>query len=628
MSEITRETIDALMAEQQHGAALAQLRAFFRQSPTQSNAQFVLDRAAKIDARRSIVTCRLFVLRSFTIEPMLPLLRASAFLNGLDVQTQVGDFNAYAQEILDPNSALYAFDPHAVTLAIQTRDLLPDLWTHFADCAPADIDAQIEQAVQNLRNWIGIFRSRSQAHLILHTLELPADPAMGVYDAQAAQGQAAAIQRVNRELQQIAREQKGVYLLDYDALIARYGRDRWHDARKWLTMRMPIAADALIHLADETARFLLPLMGRTAKALVVDLDNTLWGGVIGEDGLHGIKLSAEYPGAAFQQLQRAILDLYQRGIILAICSKNNHADAMEVFEQHGDMLLKAGHFAALRINWQDKAQNLREIAQELNIGLDALAFLDDNPVERQRVQSELPEVMVIDLPQEPMRYARALRDCPLFERLTLSAEDRERGRYYAEQRQRDELQQSAGSLEDFYRSLQMVATFAPVSPATLARVAQLTQKTNQFNLTTRRYSEQQISDLAASDDWDVLGLRVRDRFGDNGLVGVAILHHQGETAEIDTLLLSCRVIGRTIETALLAHLAERARAKGATTLQGWFLPTKKNTPAREFYATHGFTAVEERTEGAEPGTRWTRSAQGDDLAIPMWIEVKTTEAGE
>jgi FkbH-like protein len=621
MTEITRQTIDAAIAEQQYGAALTQLIRFFEHSPNLGNAQFVLDRAPKLDLKRNVAPCRLAFLRSFTLEPAIPLLRASALLYGVDVTAHVGEFNAYAQEMLNPESGLYAFDPQIVVLAVQTRDLLPDLWVRSADLSASDLAALVTRSLSDLRAMIGAFRARSQAHLIIHNLEAPSFPASGLLDAQG-QGQEAHIREFNRALVELAREFKGVYVLDYDGLVARYGRQRWHDERKWLTMRMPIVAEALPLLAHEYLRFLLPLTGKTAKALVIDLDNTLWGGVIGEDGLHGIQIGAEYPGAAYQQLQRVILDLYQRGVILAVCSKNNPADALEVFEKRSGMLLNATHFAALRINWQDKAQNLREIAAELNIGIDALAFLDDNPVERQRVKSELPEVTVIELPAEPMQYADTLRTCPVFERLTLSAEDRERGRYYAEQRQRDELQHSSGSLEDFYRSLEMTAEFAPVSAATLARVAQLTQKTNQFNTTTRRYSEQQISDLAADPAWQVFSLRVTDRFGDNGLVAVAILHHRGNVSEIDTLLMSCRVIGRTVETALLAALAEEARAHGAQRLQGWFLPTKKNVPARDFYATHGFQPARE----GEEGTLWELSLAETLPAYPEWIRFQTPVA--
>jgi len=530
----------------------------------------------------------------------------------------VGGFNAYAQEILEPTSRLYRFAPELVILAVQTRDVAPDLWDGYTNGTSTDHDAVVERVVISFRNWIQAFRSHSQAHLIVHTLEVPLFASQGVLDSQLENGQVAAIQRINQAIQRVTTEHHGVYILDYDALVARHGRLRWHDERKWLAMRMPIAADNLIHLADEWSRYIQPLTGKVCKVLVTDLDNTLWGGVIGEDGIDGIKIGLEYPGAAYHALQRVMLDFYHRGILLAVCSKNNLTDAMAVLENHPGMVLRPQHFAAWRINWNDKVHNLREIADELNVGIDALAFIDDNPVEREQVRTALPEVTVIDLVADnPMAYARTLRATPVFERLVLSAEDRERGHYYVEQRQRVELERNAPSLEDFYYSLQQEVEIVPVTPATCPRVAQLTQKTNQFNLTTRRYSEQQIREITTSSTWNVCGVRVKDRFGDNGLVGVVITRDKDTMCEIDTFLLSCRVIGRTVETAVLSWIAEHARARGRRQLQGWFLPTKKNTPAKEFYSAHGFRIATEQ----DNETLWVLDLEEVAIAYPQWITV-------
>jgi FkbH-like protein len=271
----------------------------------------------------------------------------------------------------------------------------------------------------------------------------------------------------------------------------------------------------------------------------------------------------------------------------------------------------------MRINWSDKAQNLREIAAELNIGMDAIAFLDDNPVERQQVRDQAPEAIVIRLPEDPTEYAQTVRDCPWFERLSLSEEDRQRGHYYAAQRERVELEQKVTSREDFYRSLEQVAEIAPVNPQTLARVAQLTQKTNQFNLTTRRYSDQQIAEMSSNPSWRVWTLRVKDRYADNGLVGVAIARTDAQVCEIDSFLMSCRVIGRTVETALLAHLAADARQQGARLLQGWFLPTKKNAPAQEFYSQHGFEIVDQK----DAGELWRLDLARRTIQPPEWVKI-------
>jgi FkbH-like protein len=611
-----RQEIDQLIAADAVLQAARCLARLWREDTGPAAAAFIVSRYEQLRQRLSLTSSRLFILRSFTIEPAVPLLRASAFVSGTDLNVGVGNFNTYAQEILDPTSRLYRFDPELVIFAVQTRDVAPDLWDRYTDCTSADRNAVVERVVTNFHSWIRTFRSHSQAHLIVHTLEVPPLTNQGILDSQLADGQVAAIQQINQALRRIAAEQRGVYMLDYDALIARYGRLRWHDERKWLTMRMPVAADNLVHLTDEWSRYIQPLTGKICKVLVADLDNTLWGGVIGEDGMEGIKVGEEYPGATYRALQRVMLDLYHRGILLAICSKNNPSDAMAVLESHPGMLLRPQHFAALRINWNDKVQSLREIAAELNVGIDTLAFMDDNPVERERVRTELPEVTVIDLAADnPMEYARTLRATPVFERLILSAEDRERGRYYVEQRQRVELERSASSLEDFYYSLQQEVEIVPVTPATCPRIAQLTQKTNQFNITTRRYSEQQVGELIASPGWSVCGVRVKDRFGDNGLVGVVVTRDRDAICEIDTFLLSCRVIGRTVETAVLSWVAEHARTRGMRRLEGWFFPTKKNAPAKEFYSTHGFRIVTEQNSG----TLWVFDLKEGMIAYPQWI---------
>jgi len=611
-----REEIDRLISAGELAKAHSLLAQLWSENPGPALAGYVVSHFEKLRSTLAPTSCRVAILRSFTIEPIIPLLRAAAAVNRIDLTMHVGDFNAYAQELLDQNSSLYHFEPDMVVLAVQTRDIAPDLWRNFTSLSPDEITAVVDQVISNFRTWIQAFRLNSQAHLILHNLEIPLMPANGILDAQPAISQVETIRRINGELAGLAREYTGVYVLDYDALVARHGRASWRDERKWLTVRLPIAANYLVHMANEWLRFIHPLAGKVCKALVTDLDNTLWGGVIGEDGIGGIKLDSEYPGAAYQALQQVMLDLYQRGIILAISSKNNLADAMEVLEHHPHMLLRPHHFAALRINWNDKAQNLREIAIELNIGLDAIAFLDDNPVEREWVRDQLPEVTVIDLPDDPMGYGQALRNNPVFERLNVSAEDRQRGRYYAEQRLRTELEQSITSLEDFYYSLQMEVEVSLVTPATLARVAQLTQKTNQFNLTTRRYSEQQIAEIAADPNSRIYSIRVRDRFGDNGLVGVAITYYRGQDCEIDTFLLSCRVIGRTVETALLSTIAEQACLEGSQRLVGWFLPTKKNAPAKAFYSSHGFTCSGEQDQE----TRWEFDLTGGQIISPPWIK--------
>jgi FkbH-like protein len=621
-----RDEVDRLTTEGEYQTAARRLNELWRREPGAATAAFVISRIDQLRDKLSLTKFKLAISRSFTVEPIVPLLRVEAFVYGIDLQVHVGDFNTYVQDLLDANSSLYRFAPDAVVLAVRGDAAAAELYSGFGDLSPEAAHQAAKRATQNYEQWISAFRRNSRAALIIHSLERPTNPSFGVLDAQSDSGQSSLIERINVDLRQIAGRNRGIHVLDYGALITRYGSENWHDERKWLMVRLPISADHLLPMAKEWMRFVAPLSGRIAKALVVDLDNTLWGGVIGEDGMAGIKIGTEYPGAAYQALQRALLDLSRRGILLAICSKNNLDDAMEALEKHPGMLVRAKDFAAIRINWTDKVQNLREIAQELSVGIDSLAFLDDNYFEREQVRAALPEVTVIEISQNPSEYASAVRDCPVFERLTLSAEDQQRTTMYAEQRSRADAEQKFQTKEDFFRYLEQEADLDPVNDLTLARVAQLTQKTNQFNLTTRRYTEQQIAEMISHPDWHVFSIKVRDRFGDHGLVGAAIVRDRGESdhgkqCEIDTFLLSCRVIGRTVETALLAHIAESARQRGCKRLVGWFLPTKKNAPARDFYQLHGLVKQEQN----ESGSLWALDLKNSTLRSPDWIKLRVSE---
>ncbi|HEY6989733.1 MAG TPA: HAD-IIIC family phosphatase [Bryobacteraceae bacterium] len=618
-----RAEIDQALAQEDWQAARRGLERLGNVERSSAAASFAMSRYERLRPYLSLTPGRLAILRSFTVEPLVPLLRARAFAGGLDLEVHVGGFDNYAQQMLDSRSELYAFRPDVVVLAIETRAVLPGIWEDFTALGGGAARTAAKEFLDSLSDWVRVFRSQSEARLLLHTFEVPTFASAGILDAQTDDGQTHAIEELNHGLRKLAAESTGVYAVDYDALVARHGRERWHDERKWLTMRMPIAADCLPALAEEWLRFLHPLMGRIAKVLVTDLDNTLWGGVLGEDGIAGLQLGREYPGAAYLALQRALVDFYRRGIVLAIASKNNEAEALAAIETHPAMLVTKRHFAAWQIHWDSKVESLRRIAAELNVGLDSLVFLDDNPAEREAVRLALPEITVLDLPADPMHYANVVRACPLFERLAQSAEDRARGEYYQQQKERRAAQNGHASLEDFYYSLAQKVEIRRVStPAELARVAQLIGKTNQFNLTTRRHTAVEIAGYADADDWDVYTTEVSDRFGDNGIVGVAMVR-RGEragkhVAEIDTFLLSCRVIGRTVEDAMLHFLVEDCRRQRVERMLGWFVPTAKNKPAETFYARHGFHALEQT--GA--GTFWALDLDGRMIGCPPWIELR------
>src|SRR5579883_502481 len=404
-----RRQVEEDLNGERFAEAQAGLERLWREHASAALAGFVNGRYEVLRGHAPFHPLKVAVLRSFTVEPVLPLLRAAAWTERLDLTVKAGEFNAYAPEMLDPASWVYEFTPDVAIVAVQTRDIAPELWDGFADCEPDDIRATVDRVLDNFRTWVRVFRSHSQAHLLLHTLEVPEQPSRGILDGQSVDSQAGAIRSINDGLRQLAAESSGVYVFDYDALAAHRGRSNWRDEQRFATVKLPLRAEGMLALAREWVRYLCPLAGRSAKVLAVDLDNTLWGGVVGEDGANGIQADREHPGIAWWNVQRALLDVKRRGILLAICSKNNREDALEAFRANPGMPLRLDDFAAERINWIDKPSNLREIAAELNVGIDSIAFLDDNPTERERVRRELPEVTVIDLPEDPLGFATAIR---------------------------------------------------------------------------------------------------------------------------------------------------------------------------------------------------------------------------
>jgi FkbH-like protein len=384
-----------------------------------------------------------------------------------------------------------------------------------------------------------------------------------------------------------------------------------------LYAKAPIASAMQPYLSTEYVKYFCALLGLTRKCLVVDLDNTLWGGVVGEDGVEGIDLGPNYPGNAYAEFQKLLLDLHRRGVILAIASKNNPADVDEVFAEHRFMVLKREHFASAQIHWESKRQSLVRIADELSIGLEHMVFVDDNPVECEEVRRALPMVRVIHLPPPPERFVRVLQEAALFDTLNLSVEDRRRGDLYRQRAQAEAARLSVTSVEDYYRDLVMELTIAPVDRASLPRAAQLTQKTNQFNVTTLRYSEAEVAKRMGDPQWVAATVAVKDRFGDNGIVGVLMAKNTGTSLDVDTLLLSCRVIGRTVETAMLARLCDEGRRCALKAVTARFIPSRKNAPAEDVFERHGFAKVRVDDTGT---TFWRLDLETGGVEWPTWFK--------
>ena len=559
---------------------------------------------------------RVALLRNYTIEPLLPVLKGEMALIGYHPLLQVSHFDTIASDVLDPGSSFYSFEPDMVLLMQWLDGVAPELVHRFTRLTPVEVDHEISRVVSHTGQFLNAIRERISAPVVFNNFPLPPFVTLGILDAQSADYQVQSLLRLNGEMLRLCEETADAHILDMMSLFARIGSDSALDHRYLHMARAPVGRAALVPLGELYGRFVRALRARTRKCLVLDCDNTLWGGIIGEDGLAEIKIGPTYPGSCYRAFQQEVLNLHDRGVILALCSKNNEEDVLSVLRGHPQMLLREEHFSSLQINWDDKATNLMRTAHHLNIALDSLVLVDDSQFECDLVRDRLPEVEVVQLPVDPSAFSTTLASKGHFDLLTFSAEDRQRTAMYRAQLQRKELEVSSGSLADYLTKLGMVAEVGLADPLTVPRIAQLSQKTNQFNLVTRRYSEGEITALGNSPNMDVIYLHLKDCISDLGLVGVAISRYTSKEAEIDTFLLSCRAIGRDVEAALLAAVTERARARGCESVIGRYIPTKRNGLVAEFYRKHGFEP--DPGEGPE----WWRRTLGEALSAPDWIVLK------
>jgi FkbH-like protein len=541
-------------------------------------------------------SARVAVLSTFNVD-LLPPFLAEALERAEQPPAAVsaGAFGQIAQELLPPGSGLYRDAPEVLVLALAVEDLLGPLFELPPSQLPAeDAAALVAHRVEELRGWLEVALERLRATTCYVVLVGPvAAPLEHVLGPLAPERGQDSVMRLREGVMALSGLGGRVVVVDWEWHTRALGTAVLHDPRLWYLARMRLSPSGLATLAEILAGHVAADRGAARKVAAVDLDGVLWGGVVGEAGLRGIELGEEGMGLAFQDLQRELLRLRDIGVLLAICSKNNPQDAHEVFERHPGMVLRGEHFAAERVNWRDKATNLRELAAELGVGLDSFVFLDDSPIEREWVRQALPEVIVPELPMDPAERPAMLRATPHFQRIALTDADRGRAAAYHAQSSRRAFAATAASFEEYLLSLEQQTTIEPVSDASLARAAQLCQRTNQFNLTTRRYTAAELAKMLCGEDIELYTLSVADRFSDSGITGLAILRLIGEEAEIDTFLMSCRILGRRLEDALLAFLAERAEARGARLLVGRFEPTAKNAQVADFYPTRDFAPAGE-----------------------------------
>jgi len=557
---------------------------------------------------------KIAIVRTYTTELLSPYWTFESLLRGFELTLYQAPYGALLQE-LQQGAGLLEFVPEVTFLFVRWEDLHPKLAGQVT--ALPDRSVVQAEALDYLINMLAAFREKLPGLLVLALLPRMSLPELGIYDAMAEDSEAAFFTDLKRGIaQRLRNELPSVYFNDLDELAADLGRAQLFDLRLWYTARSPFSVAGAQAVVARLMSYPVLLKCPQVKCIVLDADNTLWGGIIGEDGVEDIKLGPDYPGSAYLAFQRRLLALQGRGLLLALCSKNNEADVLEVLRKHPHQVLREEHFAAMRVNWEPKPENLRAIAEELNIGMDSLLFVDDNEFECEAARRQCPGVMVVQAPETALDLPECLDGIPQLEVLQLTNEDRRRAALYTGRRKEQQLKATAASLDDYLESLEMVMHVGLDDRRHAARIAQLTQKTNQFNLTTRRYTEADIIRFFDDRDWLVAHFRLADIFGDHGLVGMALLRLQGETAEVDTLLMSCRVIGRGAESAFLAHLLGVLAQRGIRSVRGYYYPTAKNEMVKGFWLEHGFSVVDETTFELKPVT----------VPEARFIRVETEEA--
>lgn len=518
---------------------------------------------------------------------LVQALRAAGFDYGLDLEIWEADFNQIERQIYDPGSELYEFKPEIVIIFHSSHKLLGKYNKLRPEAYSSLADGQM-LLIQDISHNIN---ANIPAKIIYNNYTEIDDSVFGNYASKFEASFLFQLRKLNFELMKFAADHAGFYLCDISAIQNLHGKMALFQPSIYINSEMVLSIELLPDVATRTLDLISAMNGRVNKCLILDLDNTMWGGVIGDDGVENIQIGSLGIGKAFTEFQYWAKKLKNRGVILAVCSKNTESVAMEPFEKHPDMVLRLNDIAVFVANWNNKADNIRLIQSILNIGFDSMVFLDDNPVERSIVRGNIPGIIVPELPEDPAEYLEFLYPLNLFETVSYSNEDSERTKLYQVEAKRSMLQKSFVNEDDFLKSLDMVSVVEPFNKFNTPRVAQLSQRSNQFNLRTVRYTEDDIESISKSSDYLTFAFTLEDKFGDNGIICVIILEKESqETTFIDTWFMSCRVLKRGMENFVLNTIAQAAIDNGFKKLKGEFIATAKNAMVADHYKNLGFFA--------------------------------------
>lgn len=588
---------EQLIAAVQSARDFPELQVALRKFPEgalRSRQLAVVDRTIQRLSQNSSGTSRCFrlaLLGNHTLDPLELHCRVRHAMCGVELRSWVAPYGQYAQVLLDPASRLHDFAPDAIFLSLNIAALCEELVAGFADLSSEAIESARNRIFHELDSWVATALARTKATLLVCNFPRPPLASLGVSDSQSQVSEAATYLSINLTMLERYRNHRRVFVFDMDRLVAGFGAERAFSSRQYFLAKIPWTDLFVARIASELVRYSFALSGRGRKCLIVDLDNTIWGGIIGEDGPSGLKIGpGSAAGEAFQRFQLAIRSLKSRGVLLAICSKNNPSDVDSVFAEDGRMPLRRSDFVAERVNWQPKPDNIVSIANQLNIGLDSLVFADDNPLEREFVRMALPDVAVLELPADPANFVDALLDVPYFEQASITQEDRAKTQMYEEESRRVGSMRTSASLDDYLSTLESRLYVRRASSSDRDRIHQLFGKTNQFNLTTRRYTLAQVDDLLSDDAFDLFIARLSDKFGDLGTIALALISREGDEMELDSFVMSCRAMGRGAETALMNVVKSRCKDSAAR-IRASYLATRRNVPASSFLPSQGFVEV-------------------------------------
>ena len=547
-----------------------------------------LNRFLELDSshKRSL---KIAFLSSFTINGLPETVKVKCDDRQINCIVYTGEYNQFNQEILNLKSKLYDFSPSLTFLILDLRSFLGDIFFFPYSYTEKEKKEFIDSKLNEIFEVITFFVNNSNSKLVISNFNSPSYSPYGIASLKTNFGLKDMVLYINKKLKEFIVNQNSIFIFDFDGFVSKFGEKNVFNYQNYFFGDIKIDLDYIPYFANELTPFIIAQLGISKKCIVLDLDNTLWGGIVGEDGFDGIKLGPQLPGNTFLEFQKHLKALKNRGIILAINSKNNFNDAIQVIKEHPHMILREKDFASIRINWNDKVSNMSEIAQELNIGTDSIVFFDDDPLNREFMRSALPDVYTVELPKDSSEYVNVLQELVEFSVFEVTDEDTKRAQMYVQQRKRKELEISTPNLEDLLRNLSLELTIKKSNSFTIPRISQLILKTNQFNLTTKRYTSEEIINFTNDDNMIVGCAQVKDKFGDNGITGVFIIKKLNPHEWLlDTFLLSCRVMGREIEKGILNYIINEAKKNCVKTIKSQYIPTEKNIPIQNFLPECGF----------------------------------------